>query len=636
VAPAEKGRSALAGWPGAALVTGAAVLLMHRAWGPRLPAGDDVTAHLVRAQFGLSQLVLHGKLDGWFPRLMVGHQEFLFYGPGFVWLQGLVRAGTFGLLSLAGATKVLAVVGVVGVAPAMIFLARSLDLDWPAAVLAGVLALAVDNVYGVGLQGTFTTGLLPQQVAAPLVLVAVGASLRTLSRDGWRWPSVVSISLAAMALTHTISVAIFAFFVVLALAAMLIHRRPPWSAWRRLLVAGAFAVGICGFWVVPFLAHRNLHGPVATWSTPPFGERMSQVWHGTILIGPKVAAILMVGMLWAALRSVQRRPYALLLLAGPMAFVGFSYFVLRQFPHNEIAVQLLNRGEGYAALLAMLPVADLAAEAGRRWRRAGDAAAAVAVIVVVFVLPGKHASWRTTSLQQGPPSADARAVARELRRVVPSGGKFATERDFPAEISLTGVPHPDIWFGWASGRDTLNAFNIESSFSVGPPLIPEELAHVVPEQAADDLSAVGVTDVVTVRADTTELFSHSPKFRPELISGALGVFAIDPVPPVLTPVHGNSEHLRGEVSGTDGNAVVPLSWSPKWHATLDGRPVHSGFDGRHLLEVAVPDIAPHRVELRFKPDVYDRLGVLVTLLTLLGLLGYASSSRMSSRRSRTA
>jgi hypothetical protein len=321
-----------------------------------------------------------------------------------------------------------------------------------------------------------------------------------------------------------------------------------------------------------------------------------------------------------------------------MAFVGFSYFVLRQYPHNEIAVQLLNRGEGYAALLAMLPVGDLLAELGRtsRPRIAGEAVAAVVALVIVFVLPGKQTSWRATDLQQGPVSADARAIAASLRRVVVNGGRFATERDFPGEISRIGVTHPDIWLAWASGANTLNAFNIESSYAAGPPLIPEELAHVVPEQAADDLRAVGVTHVVTVKADTTELFSRSSVMHTELRAGPLGLFAIVPAPTVFVPVGGDPEHLRADVGFAATSAVVPLAWSPKWHATVDGRPAHVGFDRRHLVQVAVADAGPHRIELRFRADVYDRVGLCVSLLTLLLVAGYASSSRMSSRRSRTA
>src|SRR5207302_1537095 len=113
-----------------------------------------------------SHLVLHGELDGWFPRFMLGHQEFLFYGQGFTWLLGLLRLPTLGLLSNTGAMKVASIGSFVLFGPAVMFLARSLGLSKLASAVAGVLALAVNNVYGVGLAAIFVIGLVPQQVAA--------------------------------------------------------------------------------------------------------------------------------------------------------------------------------------------------------------------------------------------------------------------------------------------------------------------------------------------------------------------------------------------------------------------------------------------------------------------------------------
>src|SRR5436190_3102736 len=250
-------------------------------WGGRPPAGDDVMAHLTRADFGLGHFwsfLAHGRLDGWFPRFMVGHQEYLFYGPGFTWLLGLLRLVTFGLLSTTGAMKVLALVSFAAFGPAAIFLARSIGLSAAASAVAGVLALAVNNVFGVGLSAMFGIGLVPQQVAAVFSLLALGAALRTLTDDpeppgrpSWRWPVLCAGSLAAVALIHVITVFIVIVFVAFLLAALLATERPRAATWRRLLIAGAAAVGVTAFWVVPFLAHRDLRGPVTTWATPPIG-----------------------------------------------------------------------------------------------------------------------------------------------------------------------------------------------------------------------------------------------------------------------------------------------------------------------------------------------------------------------------
>ena len=75
-------------------------------------------AHLVRADFGIPQIVAHGRLDGWFPRFILGHQEFLFNGPGLTWLMALVRALTFGAASNEAALKAVVVASFAALPPA--------------------------------------------------------------------------------------------------------------------------------------------------------------------------------------------------------------------------------------------------------------------------------------------------------------------------------------------------------------------------------------------------------------------------------------------------------------------------------------------------------------------------------------
>src|SRR5436305_11389396 len=159
---------------GVVVMVGIALWMTRGAWGGRPPAGDDVMAHITRADFGLGHLFFHGRLDGWFPRFMLGHREFLFYGQGFTALLGLLRVATLGGLSNTGAMKVAAVGSFVLFGPAAAFLARSLGLSRLASVVAGILALAVNNVYGVGLAAVFVIGLVPQQVAALAACVALG------------------------------------------------------------------------------------------------------------------------------------------------------------------------------------------------------------------------------------------------------------------------------------------------------------------------------------------------------------------------------------------------------------------------------------------------------------------------------
>ena len=202
-------------------------------WGGRPPAGDDVMAHLTRADFGLSHFwsfLAHGRLDGWMPRFMLGHQEYLFYGPGFTWMVGLVRLMSLGFLSTSGALKVVAVLSFVAFGPAAIFLARSMGLSAAASAIGGVLALAVNNIFGVGLSGMFVIGLVPQQVAAVFALLALGGALRILTDDVEQpssgWPVLFAGSLAMVALVHIITVFIALLFGVFLLIALVVNERP--------------------------------------------------------------------------------------------------------------------------------------------------------------------------------------------------------------------------------------------------------------------------------------------------------------------------------------------------------------------------------------------------------------------------
>jgi hypothetical protein len=76
-----------------------ALALVRGVVGGRPPAGEDVMAHLIRADFAVPHLVAHLRPDGWLPRLVLGQQEFLFNGPGLTWLTALLRAVSLGTLS---------------------------------------------------------------------------------------------------------------------------------------------------------------------------------------------------------------------------------------------------------------------------------------------------------------------------------------------------------------------------------------------------------------------------------------------------------------------------------------------------------------------------------------------------------
>src|SRR5690349_5883164 len=198
-APAEAARRP----PGLAVGAAVAALLGLRstlgAWGPRPPGGNDVMAHLVRVDFGIKELLAHGRLDGWLPRFYTGYQEYLINGPGLVWATALVRVLTFGLLSDTGAFKVIGIVAFAATPVAVAFFARSLGLGRTASGVAGVLTLLVSNPFGPGLNGVYDIGLVSHQVGAVLFFVAFGALVRCISNPEPRWVLLAAGSLAVLA-----------------------------------------------------------------------------------------------------------------------------------------------------------------------------------------------------------------------------------------------------------------------------------------------------------------------------------------------------------------------------------------------------------------------------------------------------
>jgi hypothetical protein len=637
-------------------VVGAAVAVWSTAgaWGGRPPAGEDVTAHLVRLDFGISHLVAHGRLDGWFPNFYLGYQEFLFNGPGLNWCVALVRALTFGGLSNAGALKVIGIASFAALPAAVAFLARSLGLGHRAAGLAAVLSLLVSNVFGFGLQGLYVVGLIPHQVGAVFFCVALGALLQMLDDDRPRWVVLAAVALVALAVTHLISVMILAVLYPLCVIGRASRGRMRWRSARRLAITAALAIGLAAWWLVPLLAHRDLRGIVATWATPPLGARLSDIVYGRILFRPYTALLIFAGGAYGLSRVARRRPYAGVLLVAPIAYLVIAHNAYSQWPTNEITLQLSNRGLGYLGLLAILPLA--AAFGGVVWwlgrqglRRGFDRAStyayALALAVAVVVVVSPLGPSRTVARQLADPVPAMHGAARELARVVPDGARFAMQVDYPTEITRLGVIAPAHWLAHESGRNSLNGFNIESSNTPGPDLVPLGLSTTPAAATPDQLARYGVTHVVTSTSGLAATLSASNRFSVVWHAAPLTILAVvapsgQPSPASLVSAPGAMRarlvrvapaSLAFALDTTRARQVtLAVAWSPKWHARLDGRALTLGHDHDRLITAAVP-AGHHTLTLRYRDDRWDALGCVLSVATLLGLVVWLVLRRRGGR-----
>ena len=321
-----------------------AVVVTLPAWGGRSIAGKDVMFQLVRADFGLSHLLFHGRLDGWFPRFFLGHQEFLVYGPGLTWTVGVVRVLTLGTLSTAGAMKVVSLASFAGFPLAVAFVARSYGLRRNAAGFAALLSLLVSTPYGLGLQGLFQSGLIAHQVGAIFWALALGSFLRIPRDRRARWIVLGAASLGALALTHDISLGTLAIVYATSIACLALPSRISWSGVQRVAGAAALGAALIGFWVIPFLAHRDLQGNFTTWATPNLGTRLHDIIAGGVLFPPFVGIVVVAAWLWGWRGLRTGGPYALAVLVAPAVFLVTSHTLVALWPHNIVIAQLANRG----------------------------------------------------------------------------------------------------------------------------------------------------------------------------------------------------------------------------------------------------------------------------------------------------
>jgi hypothetical protein len=632
-------------WPIAAIagVVGAVVLaawLTRDVWGGGPPAGEDVMFYLVRSEFGVGSLLLDGRLDGWSTRFYLGHEQFLVRGPDIAPLVTLLRGITFGALSVTGAVKAVGLLSFLAMPVVTAFVARSYSLSRRAAAVAALLTLVVSSPFGLGVHGLYQTGLLAHQVGAIWFGIALGCLLRMPVDARTRWVVLGGIAAALLLLTHQISFGAMMFTAAVSLAALFLTDRPGLPALRRLGTTVLITIGLAAWWILPRLAHGDLVGGGATWGTPPLGDRVREIFDATILFPAGVAVAGLVGWAYAAVRVVRRRRYAAAPVLVVLLGLPLAHWAAHQWPTDIVAIQLANRELGYLGLLGLLPLAALlgdGATTAARFVRGLDVAVIGATAALVLAVQG---SWAEVPGELAEPAPQLRAAARRLSKVVPDGARFAVERDYPLEIARTGVIHPETWLAWASGRDLLNGVGLESSAVTRAPFVPDAIGSVQPSRIADELARAGVSHFVTTDLTTLGDLVDSGRFRRVWHDDPLAILEVvgadgQPEPEALLTAPGISLDARVAAAGAEhleieydaehrALAELALAWSPKWHATVDGRdvPLARGTDG--FIQLEIPG-GEHRLVLDYAPDGWDRAGLALSVATAAALVVFAVS-----------
>ena len=699
-------------WGGLALSVALSIWLTWGIWAPGMPAGDDTAAHVVRAEFAVRHFFTAGTIDGWQSSFGLGYQQFLFLGPGFSILVAVIQLLSFGSLSPLDATKVATVVSFALVPLSLAFLAWAFGLGRRAAGVAAVLGVAVSSVYGgAGLNAVFGSGLLPNHLGSALLLVAFGGVVLVARRPSTRRVVFTAAAAAALVATHPIAAIILGFLAAALVVAAgaewltvnggaLADRVRPWvdrvapapgsapvsstarvvatgpapddagdatrpatgaphRSWRALaepplrhlaalVAAGALAIGMAGFVLVPLAAHRDLRGENSAWPDVPLWSRLTEIWRGEFLYRPWVLLLALVGFGFVLLLALGRRRGALMLVLTPVLALAFARAFVAVTPDNIVAIQLTNRSIADLGLIALLPLAVLlaaprqfaarvAAATGSRPRPTNpalvlaNAAIPLTLALAVVLLPSGLDRDRASTVQ---PTASLQAMATELTALVPPGARFATQRLPAQERALTGMSHPDLWLAWATGANTLNIYNLESSVVFEPVYEAEHLNDRPPAEVAERLARLGVSHLAVIDTLDVPGLMSSAAFSPVWADGTMAILQVhpaagQPAPSALVTasspisaslVAADPQHLVVETAASESTlATFAIGWSPKWRVSVDGTPVPAAPSEDQLVQVALP-AGPATVTLDYAIDGADIVGRALTALSLVAAI----------------
>ena len=642
-----------------------AAWLIWGIWPDGPPVGGDTVAHLIRAEYAISHFVLNGRLDGWQPSFALGYQQHLFIGPILTWWVAIVQGLSLGTLSTVTAFKVAICLLFAALPLAVGYLARSFELSRPTAGVAAILSLAVSSPFGgFGLNGLFDVGLTVNLAGAVILCLALGAMMRLMVKPSAYRALLAGVLFALLAATHGISLILaVAILPVLLVLIVMESQMQVWLSRSRLSglqsslikycdtsdcelrraklvpisqlawwvgLTALVAIALSAWIVIPLLVHYDLRGMLTGWGHTPLLQRLSDIWNGHILFRNGVSVWVVIGLVYGLWRVICGRPLALALVLAPLAFMCLGELFTVFAPENVISQQIPNRGLGLAGLLAVFPLAALMTTIARLMGKFQNFFAAV--IGSVFIMVAM--SDIRPMVRSVTPTPVAFEAAAELQKLVPDGARYAMQRDFPAEIGIVGMSHPDFWMAWQSKRNTLNVFNVESSTTPTPAYAPDSMTTRPPEQVADDLSRYGVTHILLVNLEKATMLLAAPRFKLVWQNAPLAIVAVIPrdgqpnpssllatqCPSQARLINSDPELLSIAVTmAKPCSATIAVAWSPKWVGSLDGAPIKLSRTQEGLLTLSLP-AGTHAISLRFQQDGWDKISTLISALGWLLIL----------------
>ncbi|MFV1960975.1 MAG: hypothetical protein ACC658_03995 [Acidimicrobiia bacterium] len=256
------------------------------------PTGGDMGAHVFGPAYLRDNLLPEGRILGWSNDWFAGFPAFYFYFP----LPSLVIVAFDVLLPYGVAFKLVTVLGLLALPPAIYFHTRAMKLNRHVALVAagaGVVFAFLESfsIYGGNVASTLA-GEFSYSWSFALSLVYLGLLMKAV-RDDRKYAKWAALALALTALSHVLTTLVVLFASLFVLA---------WKKgfWRTLTV-WVWGFAIAAFWALPLLARIGLTSDMA-WTPLTKWEEIFPVELWLLL------PIAIPGAIWAMRKTSRAAP----------------------------------------------------------------------------------------------------------------------------------------------------------------------------------------------------------------------------------------------------------------------------------------------------------------------------------------
>jgi hypothetical protein len=279
------------------------------------PSGGDMGAHVLAPAYLRDVLLPSGRILGWSNSWFAGFPAFYFYFP----LPSLFIVALDLVLPYGVAFKIVTVLGLCGLAPAMFFFTRSIGFPRSVAAVAAAGAapfafMESYSIYGGNIASTLA-GEFSYSWSFALGLVYLGFLIKAIQEDR-RWVPWAAGAFALTALSHILTTLVL----VVASLAVLVWKGAP----RIALRTWVWAFALAGWWAVPLVARIGLTSDMS-WTPLTRWEEVfpAELW---LLLLPAAA-----GAVWAWRRTVKVTPLLVATLL-PIVYYPLPTLLPEAFP----------------------------------------------------------------------------------------------------------------------------------------------------------------------------------------------------------------------------------------------------------------------------------------------------------------